>query len=271
MAHISAENLTASYGLSREPVLNIRSLTIEKGEIVVLYGRNHAGKSTLLRVLAGSRKGIHLGEASSVRYDDQTINDFGQKSISYLPQNFSETLFPWMSLKKNLRLRMLARDDSSDAIEAAVANLCTSLGFSSEDDLYQFFGFVDRYGNRKKPKNLSGGQKQTVALLRSLIPTPSILILDEPFSAIDFYKGPKLRQKLIELIYSTLTTTIIVSHSLEKAVDLADRIIVVERSDNGTEVQNEYPVRDHKNRMPISESQERKLMETIRFENEISE
>lgn len=268
---IVAQNLTASYGLGREPVLNIDALTIRKGEIVAFYGRNHAGKSTLLKILAGSRRGIHLSQDCSVLYNGQAIDEFEQRNISYLPQNFSETLFPWLSLRKNLRLRMLACNEPSGKIEEAVEKLCSSLGYSSEDDLCGFFGFIDQDGRDKRPNNLSGGQKQTLALLRSLIPIPSVLILDEPFSAIDFYKGPILRRKLIDHIHDAKTTTVVVSHSLEKSVDLADRIYVVERTKNGTEIQNEYKVRDFENRKPLTEADEAALIRKIKTENEISE
>jgi ABC-type nitrate/sulfonate/bicarbonate transport system ATPase subunit len=248
MAKVQIANLKASYGLISKPVLNISSLEIASGEIVAFYGPNHTGKSTLLKILAGSPRDIHVHRGSSVHYAGQTLKEFGMSNVSYLPQRFAETIFPWMSLEKNLRLRSLADDADSAVMDEHVATLSQALGFQDELSMCDHFGFRSD-GEFRRPSHLSGGQQQTLTLLRSLVPKPSILILDEPFSAIDIYKGASLRRKFLEFVEagkfngnSGGVTTMLVTHDLDEAVDLADRVVVLKREEGGSAIAKVYDV-----------------------------
>jgi ABC-type nitrate/sulfonate/bicarbonate transport system ATPase subunit len=216
MATIQISNLIASYGKKNKPVLNISSLEVAHGEVLSIYGPNHTGKSTILKILSGTLRDIHLHAGASVLYDNKSLTDFGPKRVSYLPQRFAETLFPWMSLQKNLRLRHLADDAEAGVMDLAVAELSVALGFRGELEMCDHYGFRSD-GEFRHPNHLSGGQQQTLALLRALVPTPAVLILDEPFSAIDNYKGASLRRKLLEFVEGSVTT-VFVTHDLDEAI-----------------------------------------------------
>lgn len=271
MARITVTNLAASYTGRSECILNIPSLVIDNGEILALYGRNHAGKSTLLKILSGSLDGIRTGEDATILYDRRSIDALGRKRISYLPQNFSDTLFPWLSLKDNLTLRLLAQRTPTESRLMHADALSKSLGFSSTDRLFEFFGLHDKAGNAKRANDLSGGQKQLLALLRSFIPAPSILLLDEPFSAIDLYNGPEIRQKLLTIIQQESMTTVLISHRLDRAVEVADRVVMLGPTDSGSVITNEYRIRDPRSREKVSQEKYNHLLTQIRSENAISQ
>ena len=270
MAKLQIQNLKVSYGrLLAKPVLNISSLEIASGDIVAFYGPNHTGKSTLLKVLAGTLRDMHLHAGTSVRYDEKPLAEFGRTQVSYLPQRFADTLFPWMSVGQNLRLRLLASDDGQNGHDEKVGLLCKAMGHDSEVALCSHFGFADD-GSKKKPLHLSGGQQQTLALLRALLPTPKVLVLDEPFSAIDIYKGAVLRRTVLKFVEENHVTTVLVTHDLEEAVDLADHVVVLERDEkNGSKIANTYQVGTKRDGPNLDNSDADALVKKIKDENGI--
>jgi len=269
MAKLEITNLKVSYSRlsTQPPILNIPSLKVEDGRIVTFLGPNHAGKSTLLKVVAGALRDMHVSR-NSVLYDGRSLDEFGRTNIGYLPQRFGETLFPWLSLGKNLRLRLLARSVETEATEEQVQGLCRALDFDSEESLFRHFGFCQN-GTIKRPLELSGGQQQILALLRTLLPTAKMLVLDEPFSAIDIYKGAALRRSFLEFVEKNHITTLIVTHNPVEAVDLADRIVMLRRDDTrGSTVGTTYEVGEPgKPGGNLTEDEAKALVKRIKREN----
>jgi ABC-type nitrate/sulfonate/bicarbonate transport system ATPase subunit len=266
MVKLQINSLRVAYSrLFRRPILNLSSLNIESGQVVAILGPNHIGKSTLLKTLAGAERDLHISKDSSVLYNDKSLADFGRTNISYLPQRFRETLFPWMSLGDNLRIRLIA-NSIQDRVDEQVLQLCNCFGFDSEEALFSHFGFSEN-GIVKRPTQLSGGQQQTLTLLRTLLPTPKMIVMDEPFSAIDIYKGAKLRRDFLEFVETKAITTLFVTHDLEEAVDLADKIVVLRGDDSGSDFSNLYDVGQQRSGPNLGQEEATQLIERIKREN----
>ena len=242
MAKIHISNLEVHYGtLKGQPILRIGQFDVESGEIVAVCGRNHYGKSTLLKVLAGAMRDMKVTETSLVTFNDLGLADFGSSEISYLPQAFAATLFPWMSVGQNLRIRLTARHATDELVAAAISALCRAFEYEAESELYEALGFsLD--GGTKWPGQLSGGQQQRLALLRAVVPAPRVLLLDEPFSAIDAFEGARFRNKLWAFIEGRGITTVFVTHDLHAAVHLADRVVVLKRQAETSTILANYSV-----------------------------
>lgn len=184
---------------SNHRVLESISLEVKDGEFLCLMGPSGCGKSTLLRLIAG------LIEASS----GQVVNP--PTRVGFVFQNFA--LMPWLSVYDNIAfgLRMRGKDDGD--IHQAVTKQIHEVGLAGLQ--------------HRKPKELSGGQKQRVGLARALAVDPDILLLDEPFSALDTYTAAELREDLLRIWQSTGKTVIMVTHLSTEAAELADRIAVL--------------------------------------------
>jgi NitT/TauT family transport system ATP-binding protein len=240
MASITLRNLNIEYlSNKRKPVLRIPELAIAKGEIIGIFGPNHVGKTTLLKVLAQTASGIGFDKGAEILYDGKPYDKRNRvPNISYVPQQYAATLFPWYSLEVNLRLPLVAQRASDVDIEERVTSLCQQFNFTSEQELFSEFGFLTedpKVGHRrsKRPSELSGGQQQTLVLLRSLVRVPTVLIMDEPFSALDIYKGAKLREQIQSFVENHGITTVFVSHDLEETVTFADTIVFLQLRQDG--------------------------------------
>ena len=184
------------------------SLTVADGEFVCLVGPSGCGKTTLFRLVAGLEPPTD-GEilVSGARVTGPGI-DRGMVFQEY-------NLFPWKTVEDNVRFGLdRPACDCSDC-EARVAELVDLVGLS---------GFEDAY-----PKELSGGMKQRVAVARALAVEPEILLLDEPFGSIDARTRDRLQRELLDIWQRTGKTVLFVTHEIEEAVTLADRIVVFGR------------------------------------------
>ena len=189
------------------------SLEIRDGELIALLGPSGSGKTTLLRVIAG----LEAPSAGRVLFgdDDATSVAVQQRQIGFVFQSYA--LFRHMSVADNIAygLRVLPRRQrpSRAAIRKRVDELL---------DLVQLAGLEDRF-----PGGLSGGQQQRVALARALAVDPRVLLLDEPFGALDVRVRKDLRRWLRELHARTGHTTVFVTHDQEEALELADRVAIL--------------------------------------------
>jgi len=184
------------------------NLDIPKGKIVSIFGPNGCGKSTLINMISGLMP-IDSGE---VLFDGKTLD---KTTIGYVFQNYRDALFPWMSSWDNIAYPLKRSGMSKEKVKARVDELVTLFEIKFNLNLY--------------PYELSGGQMQTVSIMRALAPNPEILFLDEPFSALDFEMTLFIRAKLQEANLTTGVTMMIVSHDLEDAVFLADKILLLTR------------------------------------------
>ena len=208
---------------ARRPVITIRGLSksfndtviydkfdldLPQGEFISIFGPNGCGKSTLINMISG----LMPVDAGQVLFDGQTIQE---TRLSYVFQNYRDALFPWLRAIDNihypLKLMGLSRRERDQRVEQLLAD------FGVKIDLNSY------------PYILSGGQQQTVSILRALVTNPEVLFLDEPFSALDYEMTLFMREQLQRMFMKTKTTTLLVSHDLEEAVQLANHVLLLTR------------------------------------------
>lgn len=184
------------------------SIDLPMGKFISIFGPNGCGKSTFINMISG----LMPMDAGEVLYDGQTIHD---TRISYVFQNYREALFPWIRAIDNIHypLKVLGvpRKERVRRVEKLLAD------FDVPFDLKAY------------PYTLSGGQQQTVSILRALVTEPEVLFLDEPFSALDYEMTLFMRERLQNIFMKRRTTTLLVSHDLEEAIQLADRVVLLTR------------------------------------------
>ncbi|MDN4753111.1 ATP-binding cassette domain-containing protein [Porphyromonadaceae bacterium W3.11] len=206
MSAIIVEHLSVSYhrGTQETKAIEDISFSIPHGGILGVTGPSGCGKSTLLHVLAGI---IH-DYKGAIKIDGKEPNP-GQHSISLVPQQFA--LLPWKRVKENILLPVTLGKKSAqtDQLQSVIESL-------------EIDQLLTRY-----PAELSGGQKQRVALARAFIQSPDLLLMDEPFSALDIRTGKKSRDFFLMMHKALNMTTILVSHNLEEIVDICDQVIVM--------------------------------------------
>ena len=222
---VGADRLSAPVepAARRQPVITIRGLSksfndtviydkfdldLPQGEFISIFGPNGCGKSTLINMISG----LMPLDSGQVLFDGQTIQE---TRLSYVFQNYRDALFPWLRAIDNihypLKLMGLSRRERDRRVEQLLVD------FGVKIDLNSY------------PYMLSGGQQQTVSILRALVTNPEVLFLDEPFSALDYEMTLFMREQLQRIFVETGTTTVLVSHDLEEAVYLADRILLLSR------------------------------------------
>jgi NitT/TauT family transport system ATP-binding protein len=183
------------------------SLNIASGEFVSIVGPSGCGKSTLLNMIAG----FLAPTAGAITVDGQAVAGQIHPSIVYIFQK--DTLLPWYTLQKNVALGLRFQAVPEGRIRSRVAELL-ELGHLSE--------FAHAY-----PHQLSGGMRRRVALLMSLAVEPRILLLDEPFGALDTHTKTHLHRELMEIWRKLGQTVVMVRHDLDEAITLSDRVIVL--------------------------------------------
>ena len=224
MTGVQIQNVWKSYGSGlsgTDWVLKDLSLSILGGSLTTLVGPNGCGKSTLLNIIAGLLK----AERGEVRIENDTD---GRIQIGYVWQDYRASLLPWMSVLNNialpLRLRGQGRADREEEAGRILAE------------------FLPDVSHRGPCYSLSGGQQQLVSLLRCLISGPDIMLLDEPFSALDQTRRWRM-STLVEKIWSlTRPPTLFVSHDIDEAVLLGDTLLLMSNEGGiAGEIKNELP------------------------------
>jgi NitT/TauT family transport system ATP-binding protein len=185
------------------------SLTVENGEFISLLGPSGCGKSTALRIIAG------LGDTSAGRIDwpSSRINSRGlpEGDISFVFQE--PTLLPWKTVFDNVYLPLRLRRVSKSAAKAAIMETLSTVGLQD---------FATAY-----PRELSGGMKMRVSIARALVTKPKLLLMDEPFAALDEITRQKLNDDVLKLWKGTGITVIFVTHSVFESAYLSNRIVVM--------------------------------------------
>ncbi|WP_019533758.1 sulfate/molybdate ABC transporter ATP-binding protein [Paenibacillus ginsengihumi] len=205
--HIVAEHLTKSFG--RFQATRDVSFEVESGKLVGLLGPSGGGKTTILRMLAG----LEEPDSGVIRFDGRIVNQQPprERGIGFVFQNYA--LFRHMSVWDNIAFGLTVQKRTKAQIKERVGELIELTGLSGLE--------------RRLPHQLSGGQRQRVAFARALAPEPQLLLLDEPFAAIDAKVRKELRTWLKETIARVGITTIFVTHDQEEAVEVADRIMII--------------------------------------------
>ena len=215
------EVVEVSKRFGRSVALEKVSFEVAKAEIVALLGPSGCGKTTTLRLVAG----FDSPDGGAIRIDGADVvgrrpyeRNFGMVFQDY-------ALFPHRTVRENLAYGLRHRGCPGGNVAGRIADML---------ELVRLGNLGDRY-----PDQLSGGQKQRIALARALAPSPSILLLDEPLSALDAAIRVALRAELRELLKAVSTTTLIVTHDQEEAMAIADRVVVM---DHGAVVQQGVPL-----------------------------
>ncbi len=205
VAGIEAIDVSKTFRLAGITALANVSLTIAPGEFVSILGPSGCGKSTLLRCIAGLEKPT----AGSIRVGGTTVTE-PPEHLGIVFQR--DALLEWRSVLDNLMLPIEFRRGRRDQADARARKLLDLVGLT---------GFEDRY-----PAQLSGGMRQRVAICRALVDDPMLLLMDEPFGALDALTRDQLNVELQKLWLTDRKTVVFVTHSITEAVFLADRIVV---------------------------------------------
>ena len=208
---IDIRNLNKRFGST--VVCDALNLHIAPGELVALLGPSGSGKTSLLRIIAG----LELPDSGSVLFDgvDSTHADVRKRDVGFVFQHYA--LFGHMSVFENVAFGLRVRPKATRQVEAEIRRRVMHLL-----KLVQLEGFADRY-----PHQLSGGQRQRIALARALAVQPRVLLLDEPFGALDAQVRKELRRWLRRLHDEVPLTTLFVTHDQEEALEVADRVVLM--------------------------------------------
>lgn len=199
---LTIEGVSKSFSGSQ--IFNDLNLAVEAGEIISLVGKSGCGKSTLLRLVAGLDP-VHAGQ---VRVNDLPITAPGRQ-VGLMFQE--PRLFPWLNVRDNVAFGLSpARKSSKDNVVA---------GLLEEVDLTDSAKLL--------PRQLSGGMAQRVALARALAGEPEVLLLDEPFSALDAFTRMRLQDLVLKVWQDYRPTMLLVTHDIEEALYLSDRVVVL--------------------------------------------
>ena len=201
---IHTENLAVSFD-GEVPVFEGLNVAVERGEFVTLVGVSGAGKSTLLRVIADLIPAFH----GAVRID--TPEDSTRRSIAMVFQ--APNLMPWRRVADNITLGLEGIDVSEDLKRERVEMTLKLVGLENHGDRW--------------PHQLSGGQRQRIGIARALAVDPSILLMDEPFGALDAITRTGLQDELLQIWQETGKSVLFVTHDIEEAVYLGDRVLLL--------------------------------------------
>lgn len=207
--HVEVSGLCKRFG-EFQAVSNV-SFTVDKGQLIGLLGPSGGGKTSVLRMLAG----LETPDSGDIFFHGKRVNDLPpqEREIGFVFQSYA--LFKHMTVAKNIAFGLEIKKWSKSQIRNRVAELVELTGLS---------GFEHRY-----PHQLSGGQRQRVAFARALAPQPQLLLLDEPFAAIDAKIRHELRAWLREMIDQLGITSIFVTHDQDEAIEVADEIMIMNK------------------------------------------
>lgn len=203
---LSIQNVNKSFTVDGQKVdvLKDINLEVQEGEFIAIVGHSGCGKSTLLKIIAGLEK----NDTGLVTVDGKEVNGPGMDRGMIFQEH---RLFPWMSIEKNVQigLKGLSKEEKTKLSDQYL-------------ELVKLSEFKKAY-----PSQLSGGMSQRAAIARSLVSQPEVLLLDEPFGALDALTKIELQEELLKIRERFHNTMLMVTHDIEEAVYLADRIVVM--------------------------------------------
>jgi len=216
---LEVKGLTKRFG--NVTALNNIDLTIHKREFVCVIGPSGCGKSTLIRILAG----LEQPTSGQVLLNGKAVTQPGPER-GMVFQGY--TLFPWLTVKRNIMFGLLESGADKGTAESEAREWINLIGLSKFEDHY--------------PHQLSGGMKQRVAIARALANRPKVLLMDEPFGALDAQTRAKMQAYLMDIWKHIDVTIFFITHDLDEAVYLADRILVLKANPGEVEEFIEVPV-----------------------------
>ena len=227
------KNLSKIYHTKKSeiPAIKDLNLNIKEGEFVAIVGPSGCGKTTLLSILC------QLEQKSQ----GEIIYTQGKQKMGYMLQN--DTLFPWLNILDNTLLGLKVEKNINKENINKVITLLETYGLKD---------FIKKY-----PNNLSGGMRQRVALIRTLATNPNILLLDEPFSALDYQTRLAVSDDVWKIIKKEKKTTIMITHDIAEAISMADRIIVL--TNRPAKVKSIYTIEMENKQNPINNRKQKEF------------
>ncbi|MET3697171.1 NitT/TauT family transport system ATP-binding protein [Bacillus oleivorans] len=209
MSFLSVEHVHHTYFTKKTATTALEDIhfTSEEGEFISLLGPSGCGKTTLLSIIAG----LFPPTEGRVSIEGKSVLDEASQQVGYMLQQ--DYLFPWKTIKENITLGLKLQGQLNPDSSQRVLDLLKEMGLAGVEDQY--------------PKQLSGGMRQRVALVRTLSTNPKLLLLDEPFSALDFQTKLKLEDLVWETLKSFKKTAVLVTHDIGEAIAMSDTIYLL--------------------------------------------
>ena len=206
LSALSISNLGVRFGA--RTILELINLSVRQGEFVCVVGSSGSGKTTLLRVLAG----LARADEGKVLFDGAEISA-PSRDRAIIFQDYSKALLPWRTVRGNVALSLEARNVPAAEQDAIIRGLLDRMGLSQAKDQF--------------PSQLSGGMQQRVQIARCLAQDPKLLLMDEPFGALDAMTRQTLQDEILQLVADKHIATVFITHDLEEAIYLGDRVVVL--------------------------------------------
>jgi NitT/TauT family transport system ATP-binding protein len=209
MIFVKVKNLSKEFPIDKRRnllVLDNISFEVKKGEFIAVFGPNGSGKSTLLNIISGNEK--PSSGKISINGKDASLSKVG-----FVFQNYNESMLPWRTIKGNIMLAL--EEKKIKEKEKIIETLLKKVGLFEHKDRYFY--------------ELSGGMKQLTAICRAFAYNPELLVMDEPFSSLDYSTSRNMSLELLKIWMETKKTTIFVSHDIDEAIFLADRVVVLSK------------------------------------------
>lgn len=234
---LTIKQLGKSYQVNKIKVEVLRNfnLSVSEGEIWSIFGPNGCGKTTLLELIAG----ITDQDEGTIEYKDRKLDKY---EIGAVFQDYRASLMPWLTVRDNIAFPLKLKGIDQRSRNRIVEELCNQYGLHFQLDVF--------------PYQLSGGQQQFTALLRALIIKPKLLLMDEPFTSLDYETTLSMLTKVAALLHQLEITTIFVSHDIDTSIFLAQHISLV--SNKPTKVIKEFD-----NRLPYPRTLEMMTKESF--------
>ena len=212
---ITVNNVGKSFRVHRQVTVALQdvSLSVESGELLVIVGASGCGKSSLLRIIAG----LETADSGTITVDGHSVEGPSVERAMVF-QDYS--LFPWLTVIENVMFSRQLKANSHDKLatreggeQERALNLLSLVGLTKVRDAY--------------PSHLSGGMRQRVAIARALMSKPSILLMDEPFGALDAQTREVMQELLLSVVAKEGTTVVFVTHDVEEAIYLGQRVVLM--------------------------------------------